>query len=144
MPTAHRLSFPTCISHLRRIHLHCHKVVLWLLTSHALGFSNRLDWKSQISIATTGPIPGVITSSTQSLTWRELLTGLATCSCDQFHHSEDTTTRISNAQSMETTSHGEDSATTIAHWDSTTRPRQIWVSQSCNTEWTHGYGFGIA
>jgi hypothetical protein len=26
MPTAHILSFPTCLSHLRSIHLHCHTV----------------------------------------------------------------------------------------------------------------------
>jgi hypothetical protein len=26
MPTAHRLSFPTCLSHPRSIHLHCHTV----------------------------------------------------------------------------------------------------------------------
>jgi hypothetical protein len=25
MPTAHRLSFPTCLSHPRSIHLHCHQ-----------------------------------------------------------------------------------------------------------------------
>jgi hypothetical protein len=56
------------------------KTVLRLLTSLALGFSNRPDRKSQSSVAATGPLPGVLTSSTHSLTWRESLTGLATCS----------------------------------------------------------------
>jgi hypothetical protein len=56
------------------------KTVLRMLTSLALGFSNRPDRKSQSSVVATGLLPGVFTSSTHSLTWREFLTGLTTCS----------------------------------------------------------------
>jgi len=66
------------------------KTILRLLTSLSLGFNNRPDRKSQSFVEATGPFRGVLTSSTQSLTWRELLISLATCSCDQFHHIEDT------------------------------------------------------
>jgi hypothetical protein len=61
------------------------KTVLRLLTSLALGFSNRPDRKSQSSVAATGPLPGVLTSSAHSLTWRESLTGLATCLFNHNH-----------------------------------------------------------
>jgi hypothetical protein len=64
--------------------------------------NNIPDHKSQSFV----PFPGVLTSSTQSLTWRDLLIGLATYYCDQFQHSEETIARLSNAQSMETNSHG--------------------------------------
>jgi hypothetical protein len=80
MPTAHRLSFPTCCPTPGVYTFTVTKTVLRLLTSLALGFNNRPDRKSQSSVAATGPLPGVLTSSTHSLTWRESLTGLATCS----------------------------------------------------------------
>jgi hypothetical protein len=84
MPTAHRLSFPTCLSHPRSIHLHCHTVHR-CFTSLTLGFSNRLDQNSQSSVAAIGPLPGVLTSSTHSLTWREFPTGLTTCLFNHNH-----------------------------------------------------------
>jgi hypothetical protein len=64
MPTAHRLSFPTCLSHPRSIHLHCHTgQSIDCFTSLALGFSNRSDQNSQSSVAATGPLPGELTST---------------------------------------------------------------------------------
>jgi hypothetical protein len=42
MPTTHRLSFPTCLSHPRSIHLHCHTVHR-LLHLPFWGFNNRPD-----------------------------------------------------------------------------------------------------
>jgi hypothetical protein len=86
MPTAHRLSFPTCISHPRSIHLLCHsRQSIGCFTSLTLGFSNRPDQNSQSSIAATGPLPGDLTSSTHSLTWREFPTGLTTCFFNHNH-----------------------------------------------------------
>jgi hypothetical protein len=42
MPTTHRLSFPTCLSHPRSVHLHCHTVHR-LLHLPFWGFNNRSD-----------------------------------------------------------------------------------------------------
>jgi hypothetical protein len=42
MPTTHRLSFPTCLSHPRSVHLHCH-IVHRLLHLPFRGFNNRPD-----------------------------------------------------------------------------------------------------
>jgi hypothetical protein len=69
---------PTCLSHPR-------KCAPSLLNSPSVaplpfqGFTNKLDKNSQSTIATVGLPPGEITSSTTSLTWRELLTGLTIC-----------------------------------------------------------------
>ena len=41
-PTTHRLSFPTCLLHPRRVHLHYYKSI-GQYTSLTLGFNNRLD-----------------------------------------------------------------------------------------------------
>jgi hypothetical protein len=84
MPTAHRLSFPTCMSHPRSIHLHCHTVHR-LLHLPCLGLQQQADQNSQSSVAATGPLPGELTSTTHSLTWRELLTGLTTCLFNHNH-----------------------------------------------------------
>jgi hypothetical protein len=43
------------------------------------GFNNRTDKNSQSSVAITGLPLGELTSSTNSLTWREFLRGLTTC-----------------------------------------------------------------
>jgi hypothetical protein len=50
------------------------------------GFNNRPDQNSQSSVEAMGLPPGELTSSTHSLTWRELLTGLTTC---LFNHGPD-------------------------------------------------------
>jgi hypothetical protein len=84
-PTTHRLSFPTCLSHPRNIHLHCSTV------HRLLHFPSRASTTGQIrnsqsSVAVVGLPPGEITSPTISLTWREFLTGLTTCF---FNHGPD-------------------------------------------------------
>jgi hypothetical protein len=78
--TSHRLSFPTCLSHPRSIHLHYHPdspstakpPLSWALVT---GWTRILQvlWQLQ------DPLPGVLTSSVPSLTWREFLTGLEAC-----------------------------------------------------------------
>jgi hypothetical protein len=56
------------------------QTILRMLTSISLGFNNKMDQKSLSSAAATRPLPRVLTSSEHSLTWREFLIGLATCS----------------------------------------------------------------
>jgi hypothetical protein len=77
-PTAHRLSFPTCLSHPGNIHLHCSTVHRLLHFPSRASTTGRIR-NSQSSVAVVGLPPGEITSPTISLTWRELLTGLTTC-----------------------------------------------------------------
>jgi hypothetical protein len=52
-------------------------------TSLGLGFSNRPDRNSQSFVVATRPLPGELTSTTHSLTWREFLIGRTTCLCNQ-------------------------------------------------------------
>jgi hypothetical protein len=88
MPTTHRLSFPTCLSHPRSIHLHCHTVHR-LLHLPCLGLQQQAgpEFSELCSKSYVGPLsPGEkLTSSTHSLTWREFLTGLTTCLFNHNH-----------------------------------------------------------
>ena len=84
-PTAHRLSFPTCLSHPRIIHLHCHQDSPLAANLPSLGFSNRMDRKSLSSVAATGLLLGFLTSSAHSLTWRESLKDWVTCLFNNNH-----------------------------------------------------------
>jgi hypothetical protein len=74
--TTYNLSFPTCLSHPR-------KCAPSLLNSPSVaplpfqGFNNRLDRNSQSTIAVVG-LPQENHFPTNSLTWREFLTG-STC-----------------------------------------------------------------
>jgi hypothetical protein len=57
-----------------------------LLTSLALGYSNRPDRKSPGSVVATGFLPGILSFlDALSLTWRESLTSPSTCSSN-FNH----------------------------------------------------------
>jgi hypothetical protein len=85
MPTAHRLSFPTCLSHPGNMHLHCSTVHRLLHFPSRASTTGRIR-NSQSSVAVVGLPPGEITSPTNSLTWREFLTGLTTCF---FNHGPD-------------------------------------------------------
>jgi hypothetical protein len=68
MPTTHRPSFPTHLLHPRIVHLHYYKSIDQY-TSLTLGFSNRLDQKSQSTMAATG-LPSKRTHfPADSLTW---------------------------------------------------------------------------
>jgi hypothetical protein len=60
MPTAHRLSFPTCLSHPRSIHLHCRLDSLSAANLPCLGLQQQTGPKSLSSEAATGPLPGTL------------------------------------------------------------------------------------
>jgi hypothetical protein len=60
-PTNHIPSFPTCLFHLKRVHLHYYKSIDHY-ASLTLGFNNKLDRKSQSTLTATGLPLGELTS----------------------------------------------------------------------------------
>jgi hypothetical protein len=78
-PTTHRISFPTCLSHPRSVHLHCHTSPSTATPPFPRASTTGWIRNSQSSIAATGLPPRDLTSSAHSLTWREFLIGLTTC-----------------------------------------------------------------
>jgi hypothetical protein len=60
MPTSHRLSFPTCLSHPRSIHLLCHLDSPSAANLPCLGLQQQTDRKSPSSVAATGFLPGAL------------------------------------------------------------------------------------
>ena len=77
-PTTHKISFPTCLSHLGNIHLH-YSIVHRLIHFPSKSSRTCQIMNSQSSLTIIGLPPGELTSSTHSLTWREFLAGLTTC-----------------------------------------------------------------
>jgi hypothetical protein len=60
MPTAHRLSFPTCLSHPRSIHLLCHLDSPSAANLPCLGLQQQTGPEILSSVAATGFLPGAL------------------------------------------------------------------------------------
>jgi hypothetical protein len=158
-PTAHRLSFPTCLSYPRSIHLLCHQ------DSPSIA-KPPLPW----ALRQTGPEVSELCGSYRtpsqsshflmhSLTWRGSLAGLTTCFLQLgFRHSRGnhktqhghkttnkphavqncvaTTTNWTNM--YELSQNGDSQA--LRH-SKAQQLRDIWVSPTNNKGQTHGFGF---
>jgi hypothetical protein len=77
-PIAHRVSFPTCLSHPSNIHLH-YSMVHRLLHFPSKDSTTFQIKNCQSSVVVVGLPLAEITYPTISLTWREIIIGLKTC-----------------------------------------------------------------
>jgi hypothetical protein len=77
MPTAHKITFPTFLSHPKNIHLHCSTVHRLLHFPSRASATDQIR-NSQSSVVVVGLPPEEITSPTISLAWREFLIGMET------------------------------------------------------------------
>jgi hypothetical protein len=104
MPTTHRLSFPTCCS-TPGVYTFTLTQSIGCFTSLALGLNNRPDQEFSELCSWCWTLSGRKPLPNNSLTWRELLTGLTTC---LFYHGPDNpllqhTPRLSSNQVRTTT-----------------------------------------
>jgi hypothetical protein len=121
MPTTHRLSFPTCLSHPRSIHLHCHldspsaakPPLPWASATDRTG-SLRALWQLQDPFQEYSLLPCTLShlervahrfdnlassTSTTSLTWRECCIHRPDNLFLQFHsNTRRTTVRLSRGR----------------------------------------------